>query len=899
MSEMSISSLMTEPIEPAVVAPPLVVQDLFADLVQIIGWLAERVAALEWLDAYLLAAGALQIVEDHQHRDLWSLRRLAAALTRYRLGTGVARLLCTPAAVADLARRCSHQDRRLTRWLGRIAVVRNQLAFLALRTRSPFECDLDVLAREIRYLGAELPALSAGLRREVLRMPSCFRSFDQRPSDCVRLVENFASQAKPMPTIVVGVRTSGSYLAPLVAAALAGDMPSVEVCTVRPGRPLHPKERATLGRTIRHGGHVLVVDDPPVSGEALQAVVNELRVPIDLVTLLIPSFEAELPERLRPYRAVMLPFDDWAVHSQLTPSAVQTVLTDLIGSRVSQVERLAAGGSPRRGHVSALYRVDVEQLNGLLVMVTGVGLGYFGRHALAVAQAVPEFIPHVYGFRDGLLYRAWLPEAHRLDSLTHELAEHIAAYLSTRADALPAVADRSRGLVGRTPVWEVASMLIARAYGRLGIPLQPLLVNKAVRRLTTVRSPSVIDGNTGLRQWFFDGVSARTIAPDVWAFSNRDLACYDVVFDVAGTDPGGRYTHGASVRRCYEARTGRRVDDERILLYELVHLWNRARNGHLTGSQLRRASSRAVQHYLAACYLADVPKPCGGPIVALDCDGVLETDPLGYPATTPAGALALRSLQQHGYRPVLVTGRSLDEVRERCETYNLAGGVAEYGSVVYRHDPPDVIELVTPQQRVALQGLRQNLAATPGAQLDTDYSYTVRAFSVDPHGQRHGLSERIVSGVLTGADTPAGYVVSGRSQTDFVAKGIDKGLGLETLASALRSPEIALAVGDTASDLPMLRLSQTAYLLANAASDARQCGIPLLRRPYQAGLSVAVGRLLGHRPGTCPSCQPPAFSRESRLLLAVLAAPEAGRRGLPTRILHAMSALLASTAEVT
>ncbi|MGH3846681.1 MAG: hypothetical protein ACRDS0_35470, partial [Pseudonocardiaceae bacterium] len=35
-----------------VVAPPLVVRDLLADLVQITDWLAERLAAGDWLDAY-------------------------------------------------------------------------------------------------------------------------------------------------------------------------------------------------------------------------------------------------------------------------------------------------------------------------------------------------------------------------------------------------------------------------------------------------------------------------------------------------------------------------------------------------------------------------------------------------------------------------------------------------------------------------------------------------------------------------------------------------------------------------------------------------------------------------------------------------------------------------------
>jgi hydroxymethylpyrimidine pyrophosphatase-like HAD family hydrolase len=528
------------------------------------------------------------------------------------------------------------------------------------------------------------------------------------------------------------------------------------------------------------------------------------------------------------------------------------------------------------------------------VLVSGAGLGYFGRYALAVAQALPQFVPRVYGFRDGLLFREWLPEEHRLDALTPAQADQVAAYVAARATELSTPIDRSRGLAGRTPVWEVASMVIANAFGRLGRPLRPLLLDAVTRRLTAVQSPSVIDGDTGVRRWFDDKVAVRTITPDVRAFSNFDLACYDAAYDLAGVDPGGRAPQVQAVRRFYEARTGRGVEGERLLLYELVHLWDRARNGHLTDSQLRRASSRVVQRYLAACYLTDLPQPGDEPIVALDCDGVLETDPLGYPTTTPAGALTLRGLRLHGYRPVLVTGRSLDEVRERCEIYNMAGGVAEYGSVVYRHDPPEVIELITPHQRDALGGLRNSLATTPGVRLDTDYSYAVRAFRVDSGGQRHALGDDTVSDVLLRAGSPSAYVVAGQGQTDFVATGIDKGQGLRTLTQLLGSPRIALAVGDTAADLPMLRLADTAYLLANSTPEAKKRGIPVLRQPYQMGLSQAAARLLGHRPGQCPVCRPPVLGRERRLLLAILAAPEAGRSGLPRRILQTAFALLTS-----
>ena len=80
-----------------------------------------------------------------------------------------------------------------------------------------------------------------------------------------------------------------------------------------------------------------------------------------------------------------------------------------------------------------------------------------------------------------------------------------------------------------------------------------------------------------------------------------------------------------------------------------------------------------------------MPVPTAGALCAIDIDGVLETSPLGFSSLTPTGAVTLRAVTLHGYRPILATGRSLDEVRERCAAYHLAGGVAEYGAVVYNH----------------------------------------------------------------------------------------------------------------------------------------------------------------------------------------------------------------------
>src|SRR4051794_9386480 len=92
-------------------------------------------------------------------------------------------------------------------------------------------------------------ALPAAVRRRVLRLPGSFESFDQHPEDWRALARAFAARGedRAQGLTVVGLRTSGTYLAPLVGVALREEgFATVRVCTVRPGHPLRREERAVV-----------------------------------------------------------------------------------------------------------------------------------------------------------------------------------------------------------------------------------------------------------------------------------------------------------------------------------------------------------------------------------------------------------------------------------------------------------------------------------------------------------------------------------------------------------------------------------------------------------------------------------------------------------------------------
>jgi len=222
---------------------------------------------------------------------------------------------------------------------------------------------------------------------------------------------------------------------------------------VRPGHSLRPVLRHRLQHVVRLGGRVLLVDDPPATGSAVRAVADRLQragVPVDALSLLLPLFDEELPATLRGYDASVLPGTQWAIHDRLAPDAVRRVMENLLPIPVRSVERLPGGRPPsRRGHLRALFTVQTADGGQHTVAALGAGLGYLGRHALAVARALPGHLPPTYGFLDGLVFREWLPDSDRLAAVHAGDVVEIARYVADRAATLPAVRDASAALAGR------------------------------------------------------------------------------------------------------------------------------------------------------------------------------------------------------------------------------------------------------------------------------------------------------------------------------------------------------------------------------------------------------------------------------------------------------------------
>jgi hydroxymethylpyrimidine pyrophosphatase-like HAD family hydrolase/adenine/guanine phosphoribosyltransferase-like PRPP-binding protein len=914
----------------------------------------DALSAGDWPDAFLLLAGLNQAAEDYLQRDLAGSREVVAML--HRRSPRLARAYIRARQMAMRLRALGMGDRRVAAWQAEAEAVVG-IASVPVLDRASTPDSGDRMERTLRLLqrASQLPRR---LRAEALRLPACFRSADQQPADCVAMAEAFAIRwsDRRRPILVLGIRTSGSYLAPLVGGALRGlGYVDVRELSCRPDRGLGRRQAHAIKAATARSGMVLVVDDSPVSGRTYRAVarqVGALGVPDSAIVLMVALLYGEgdqLPEGLRGYQSVVLPWASWAIHRELEPDAVRASLDRLLSGRsievyeadgtrtpimvdtISSVRLLPLapvpdmkGGARTRRHVRGRYLAhlteqDSHETRKLEVYLKGVGYGYFGTHSLAVSEPLAEFHPPVYGIVGGCLFRAYLPDTQGFDTqavTTERLAERVAAYAVARRDRLRLPADPTEDLGEWAPAWRRAADWLQPPFGKLRLPARPLL-SAASRRLLRPSVPAVIDDSMALNRWY-----GPVPAPVKVDYDERGLETHssDPAFQIAVAAADSLLVldwqsgFPEEVRHRYQLMAGESVDPERWFLMRTVHLtaylaklgwaWivsdldeGERRALVVEVERVRRALSRVHQDYLASVYFADVVPPQHGSVCAIDIDGVLETGtmgwPTGYPVATPLAALALRALARHGRRAVLVSGRTLPEIRDRCSAFRLAGGVAEFGCVTYTSGKHGETVTTDAEGDDVVDRLRDWLRRQDHpVHVDATYEHVARAYIVDTDGVRRRLDDELVNRMMQDSRGAISAVV-GTSQVDFVPRTVNKASGLERLLDQMDgNTDLEMAIGDTENDLPMLRMARKAYAPANGASGLQRAGIRTLSGTAQRGLAQAVTEIIGHRPGGCGVCRPPRPSPRQRLLLTPLKASDSGRFGHVAQVV-ALTTMLA------
>lgn len=192
------------------------------------------------LDAFLHAAGAAQIVADRLQGTSALPAQPALRLLPPRGGIGALRRLLETSATAVRGRL------GLSEWHVLLRDLANVLAEAVLGDTEEDAAGILLSVRTaVEDLRSGVPPHTARLLDgALLHVPSGFRDLDLRPEDAVALARRFAERHpdRERPLLVLGLRSSGGYLAPLVAAALGRlEYQHVVARTTRPGGPLLPR----------------------------------------------------------------------------------------------------------------------------------------------------------------------------------------------------------------------------------------------------------------------------------------------------------------------------------------------------------------------------------------------------------------------------------------------------------------------------------------------------------------------------------------------------------------------------------------------------------------------------------------------------------------------------------
>jgi hydroxymethylpyrimidine pyrophosphatase-like HAD family hydrolase len=876
----------------------------FPTLAEVVGHLREEINKLDQLDdtwrrtevmvnIFLLSCAISDAADDYLLGRRYDFLRAARVFRPARL---IAAPMRAAAALGSAAR--AKMLSRLMRWRDgwETAVGRLMVALASNRyNRDQWAAEL------LSVLDQRVPAALLSSRP---RIPAAFRSQDLTHFDAYKLGTKFIQVCpdRDRPVLVVGLRTAGSYFAPLLRGYLeAAGYRHVDSVTLRPKQGIGTRERAHMERAAAGGARAAIIDEPVFSAGTVAKGLHALRhagfQPADIVAL----FPVHPNRRdwnsgpgalsLSTVTVLRLEPEEWHKQSLLEPDAVSARLSGYFGGRAAELSvtradrltaELIANGEPGfHSRLKCAYEVESQGLpNKRVVVAKSVGWGWLGYHAFLAGTRLSGLVPKVLGLRDGLLFTEWRPPAVCNGDGSRERAlAATAAYLGARVRELALEDDPAPGLMraGRHRGAEEMAAVLSGAYGsKIAAALKRPRIQH--RLLSLPRGvPVLIDGKMRPAEWVDgDGAALKTDF-EHHGMGKHQLNISDPAYDVADAILQWNLSEDEERKfiEAYAALSGDRDIAQRLFLYKLLAgSWAMARAAeHLANPALRARHEQFNARYLEAlrfltvqtmrfsamlCRRPDPPR-WSSPLVVLDIDGVLDKQIFGFPSTTAAGIRALWTLASHGIDVALNTAKSVYELKEYAKAYGFVGGVAEYGSFVWDAVSGRERVLVGPESLAQMERLKARLRAIPGVFLNDAYRYSIRCFA-HTRGVTVPVPEMLVRNLIANLGLDRLRLHQTYTDSTVTAVEADKGSGLRSLLSLAGHPELeTFAVGDSEPDLPMFAAASRCFAPGQIAcvEPARLLGCRIALRPEQRGLLEIARHIVHPHGGGCRRCVPP------------------------------------------
>ena len=214
------------------------------------GWQSGEVVT----NVFLLSCGLLNCIDEYLSGARLRLpRRLAATVVGRAAGRIVESMSVGP-----------WSRRRVEHWRENWLETLNDFLLLTVRRLAVELKSLAEVGRELtRQLKSPLPSDLQGKR---IGPPNPFSRLDLTPADLLALGDFFVRRCpdRTRPILIVGLRTSGSYFAPLLRALLeAQGYGQVRMLTIEPNNGASQREKRDLQRFAARRYLPLIVDDPP------------------------------------------------------------------------------------------------------------------------------------------------------------------------------------------------------------------------------------------------------------------------------------------------------------------------------------------------------------------------------------------------------------------------------------------------------------------------------------------------------------------------------------------------------------------------------------------------------------------------------------------------------------
>jgi len=738
---------------------------------------------------FLLSCGLLNAVEEYLRGPAPRIPiRLVNRLGRHATSVFVG-AMCTLEAVEGAARIHSLRSRAaLRRWQERWQADLENFLSIFVKQQSPQAASLAEPAARLAELLPSL-RLPPDLQAKHIGVPSLFQRLDTTHFDILALGQRFADRSpdRHQPVLIVGLRTSGSYIAPLLRAFLKAQGYQVVVSmTIHPGKGPGRWERQQLHHFARNGFTALIVDDSPHTASTMILAIDLARragFSIDRLKALVPTHAArrDCLKVLSDKIVISLEPEQWHKFHLLDPKAVERRLTeyfraqpDVLGIRLVASKtcddfnaRLQSLSSGYRGaRLKRIYEVHLETKHGLetrYILAKGVGWGWLGYHAFLAGHRLQGFVPPMLGLRDGIVYMEWYPQpAFAQTSERQDLIETSASYVAARARclALSTLPASGKSIKQHEDGFQLLRRTLGRAYPWL---LRDALVRRRLeRQLSRQRSPlpTLIDGRMRQTEWIEGPQGPLKIDYEHHGIGKSELNATDPAYDLAETIMSlalSTEEERKLILRYVEQTTDNNLEQRLFINKLLAGLWTMSSAQEqlfytsLPAERQQQLHQQFVRawHFLTEQAAAFCGALCGSardvqwrsPLIALDIDGVLDRRRFGFPCTTGDGIEAISLLRAHGFCVAPNTARSVIEVKAYCQAYGFAGGVAEYGSYMWDAVKQRGQVLIGDEAARQLAELRAHLHRIPGLFIDDRYQHSIRAFTYQgkPRGMRSAL----------------------------------------------------------------------------------------------------------------------------------------------------------------